>query len=132
MLPVGEPSLLFVEDNQANATLYLRMLAQLGYHKVQWCQAGIEGLKAALAHPFGLYLIDLDLPDLDGLQVGLSLRRHMTAARLKHAPLVALTARTDTATRDEAEHLGFSAWLCKPCTQEDLSRTLRAVWEKRA
>lgn len=126
------PPLLFVEDNEANATLYLRMLAQLGYRQVQWCQGGLEGLKAALTHPYGLYLIDLDLPDLDGLQVGLALRRHMAAGRLAPAPLVALTARTDTATRDEAEHLGFSAWICKPCTQDDLSRTLRAVGERRA
>ncbi len=126
------PALLFVEDNEANATLYLRMLAQLGYRQVQWCQGGLEGLKDALNHRYELYLIDLDLPDLDGLHVGLALRRHMRAGRLTPAPLVALTARTDTATRDEAERLGFSAWLCKPCTQEDLERTLRAVGEKRA
>lgn len=81
------PLLLFVEDNEANATLYLRMLAQLGYrHQVQWCQGGLEGLEAALTHPYGLYFIDLDLPDLDGLQVGLALRRHMAAGRLEPAP----------------------------------------------
>lgn len=124
--------ILFVEDNEANAQLYLRMLAQGGYKEVQLCLRGLEGLAAALTGSFELFLIDLDLPDLDGLHVGLALCRHMEAGRIPHAPLIALTARTDTATRNEAERLGFNAWVCKPCDQEDLNRTLTLVWETRS
>ncbi|CAG1009366.1 Response regulator ArlR [Anaerolineae bacterium] len=119
--------LLLIEDHPQNARSFLRMLLKHGYEALDWEQTGISGLEIALRGTYGAILIDLDLPDLDGMHVGLALYGHMLKGRIPRVPLVALTARTDTSTRAEAERLGFSAWIAKPCTETTLIETLRKV-----
>lgn len=74
--------LLLIEDHPQNARSFLRILQRQGYTHVDWEPTGISGLEKALSGHYQAILIDLDLPDLDGLQVGLALRRHMRAGRL--------------------------------------------------
>jgi DNA-binding response OmpR family regulator len=118
---------LLIEDHEPNAQSYLRMLQEAGYATVHWVQDGITGLEAGVTDKYDAIIIDLDLPGLDGMHVGLALYRQMQAGHVPATPLIALTARTDTATRDEAARLGFGAWIGKPCTAADLIETLRQV-----
>ncbi len=112
--------ILLVEDHEPNAQVFVRWLAEAGYPDVRVRQTGLDGLRAAWEQPFEAYVVDLDLPDIDGLQVGLALARHMRAGHIPAVPLIALMARTDTATREEAACLGFDVMVCKPCTAPDL------------
>src|SRR5207247_367632 len=81
---------------------------------------GLHGLLAARQEPFDAILIDFDLPDLHGTQVGLALYHLMRRKRIKQAPLIALTAQSDKATQEEAGRVGFDAFIAKPCTEDDL------------
>ncbi len=119
--------ILLIEDNLPSADVYVRMLAEFGYHDVTLETTGLEGLEAACTGRYEVCFIDLDLPDIDGLLVGLALVHHMRRGRIPTTYLVALTARTDTRTRDEAQRMGFDAWIGKPCSASDLTATLEQV-----
>lgn len=119
--------LLLIEDHEQNGQIFLRMLDRAGYRDVDWQRDGLTGLEAGARGGYDAILIDLDLPILDGMQVALALYRQMREGRLTAMPLVALTARTDPATRAEAARMGFRAWLTKPCTADALAETLRRV-----
>src|SRR5258708_31583730 len=103
------------------------MLGSNGYKDVLHQPSGVEGLNAARREPFDLILIDFDLPDIHGLQVGLSLATLMQKQRLKTVPLVALTAQSDVASQTIAERLGFNGFVGKPCLENDLIDVIRQL-----
>jgi CheY-like chemotaxis protein len=119
--------LLLVEDNIQNAEIYLRVLRERGQHEVIHGLNGLDGLLAARQEPFDAILIDFDLPDVHGLQVGLALYHLMRRKRIRQAPLIALTAQSDKATQAEAGRVGFDAFIAKPCTDDELLETIRQL-----
>ncbi len=113
--------LLLVEDNIENAKLVMSILRTDGF-EVTHTISGLEGLSLARKNAFDGILLDFDLPDLDGSQVGLSLRK-----RLPTTPIIALTAHADRLTRHKAKLFGFNAFISKPFTDEDLLGTIHQL-----
>lgn len=111
--------ILLVEDNLANAELFVRILETAGYEVVHKTRA-FEGLEAARNQLFDAIFLDFDLPDLDGSQICLVLRH-----RKATMPIIALTAHADRVTRRKAKMFGFNAFISKPCTDDDMLDTLR-------
>ncbi len=64
--------ILLIEDHEPNAQSYLRTLREAGYTEVHWVQDGITGLEAGVTDRYNAIIIDLDLPGLDGMHVGLA------------------------------------------------------------
>ena len=112
---------LLVEDDLENARLFTRILETASY-QVTHATRGMEGLRHARQHKFIAIILDFDLPDIDGSQVGLALRRGIGAT-----PLIALTAHADHLTRSKAKAFGFDAFIAKPCTDQDLIRTVETL-----
>jgi two-component system sensor histidine kinase/response regulator len=113
--------LLLVEDNIENAKLVIRILQTAGYevmHKV----SGLEGMSMIRKETFDGILLDFDLPDIDGSQVGLALRK-----RLPNMPIIALTAHADRTSRMKAKSFGFTAFIPKPFTDDDLLSVIQTV-----
>ncbi len=119
--------LLVIEDNEANAQVYVHLLAQAGYPDVDVQGTGVAGVLAARQQPYTAVLIDLDLPDIDGLHVGLALAQFIHHQRIPALPLIALTARADTSTLAETQQVGFDAFIRKPCSRADLETALRQL-----
>jgi CheY-like chemotaxis protein len=117
---------LLVEDDLENARLFTRILETANYSVVH-ATRGLDGLKAARQQKFRAIILDFDLPDIDGSQVGLALRRGIGGT-----PLIALTAHADTLTRNKARAFGFDAFIAKPCTDQDLIRTVQTLIQKSA
>jgi len=117
-------NILLIEDNDANARTYMQMLTQAGFPSVDVCATGLEGLQAAQRQAYAAVFIDLDLPDVDGLHVGLALAHAIRVRDRQTCALIALTARADAATLEEAQGLGFDAFIRKPCTRADLETAL--------
>ena len=117
---------LLVEDDIENARLFTRILETANY-TVTHAIRGLDGLKEARHRKFGAIILDFDLPDIDGSQVGLALRRGIGTT-----PLIALTAHADTLTRNKARAFGFDAFIAKPCTDQDLIRTVQTLIQKKA
>jgi DNA-binding response OmpR family regulator len=113
--------LLLVEDNVESALLLIRVFQSMGYEVVHKTR-GFEGLRAAREEKFEAVLLDFNLPDIDGLQVGMLMR---TAQR--KLPIIALTARADNTTRNGAKLMGFSAFIAKPWSVRELVDTVNGL-----
>jgi CheY-like chemotaxis protein len=112
-------SILIVEDN-ADARDTLATLLQMLGHRTELAANGSEGIARALAVRPQVALIDLGLPDLDGLEVA----RQIRAALGDAVRLVALTGHALEEDRRRTEEAGFSAHLSKPVEIEELNRVL--------
>lgn len=113
--------ILLVEDDIKSAQLFVRILQTEGYEPIHTASA-LEGLKLIRQHTFGLILLDINLPDLDGATLGLAMRKVLPVT-----PIVALTAKADSITRSKTKAFGFNGFIAKPCTDEDLLDTIREL-----
>lgn len=123
--------ILLIEDDPKNGEIFLRMLHQNGYRDTVHKLTGIEGLQAAKSNPFDLILIDFDLPDIYGTQVGLALYWLMHRGKIPTAPMIALTAQSRSISELEATRVGFSAFISKPCIEHDLVNVIQQLTQVR-
>jgi two-component system, sensor histidine kinase and response regulator len=112
---------LVVEDNPVNAIVAAEMLAELG------CTAtvvdnGREAVARVGTERFDLVLMDLHMPDLDGLGATALIRKVPTHGR--HLPIVALTANTAASHRAQCLTAGMDGFLGKPFTLAELREML--------
>jgi two-component system, OmpR family, response regulator QseB len=113
--------ILLVEDDESIANGLNEALRRKAY-QVDWISNGAEALNAALDNPFDLIILDLGLPDLDGLEV---LRR----LRQKHntTPVIVVSARDSTRHRVDGLNTGADDYLIKPFDLEELFARIHAI-----
>jgi len=118
-------SVLVIDDNLEILQLLARCLDRANCHPT--CAASaLEGIQIAKkVKSFDLYLVDLDLPDVSGLHVGLSLRHLMKHEKVLTSPIIAVTAQSDDVTRKCVIRYGFSAFLGKPFTERQISNLVQ-------
>jgi CheY-like chemotaxis protein len=104
------PRILLVEDNELNRDMLSRRLMRRGYH-VEMAADGKEGLQIADALYPDLILLDLSLPEMDGWEVLRRLKQH---PKMKHIPVIALTAHALVTDRTRALEAGFNDYDIKP------------------
>lgn len=102
--------ILIVEDNKADVRLLKDILERSGYETFQTGD-GLEAISLALAHSPGLILMDIQLPEISGLEVT---RRLRDDNRSRHIPIVAVTAFAMGWHRREALDSGCDAYISKP------------------
>ena len=112
--------LLVVEDEARIAAFLEKGLTQRGY-AVEWASTGAEALRLGVETDVALMILDLKLPDLDGLEVLASLRE-----RGVMVPVLILSARADVADRVRGLDLGADDYLAKPFAFEELLARVRA------
>ena len=112
--------ILLVEDEARIAALLETGLTAHGY-TVQWASTGAEGLKLGPAPDVALVILDLELPDLDGLEVLAGLREQGDMA-----PVLILSTRADVNDRVRALDLGADDYLPKPFAFTELLARARA------
>jgi DNA-binding response OmpR family regulator len=105
-----QPTVLVVEDDPSNAKMLHDLLELHGY-RVEVAANGEAGLAQARAWDIDLVLLDVMLPDLNGLEVCRSLRAIQTAPYL---PVVMLTCRSQPNERDQAFAAGADDYLTRP------------------
>jgi DNA-binding response OmpR family regulator len=112
--------LLIVEDEERVASFLGKGLRAHGY-AVEWVQAGQDALRRLSDPGISLVILDLGLPDLDGLDVLASLRRRGSAV-----PVLVLSARGRIGDRVKGLNLGADDYLGKPFAFEELLARVRA------
>ncbi len=115
---------LVVEDDAAIADVLRRLLRQEG-HEVRSAEDGVEALELAESFVPDLVILDLGLPKLDGVEVCRRLRAE------SDAPILILTARTDTDDRVEGLDSGADDYLVKPFQRQELLARMRALLRRR-
>jgi signal transduction histidine kinase/CheY-like chemotaxis protein len=121
--PTGGTRVLVVEDNAVNQKVAQRMLAQLGC-RVDVAANGHEAVDLVGTVPYDLVLMDVQMPEMDGLQATEEIRRREGehAGRL---PIVAMTAHAMTTDRERCLAAGMDDFVSKPVRRGDLVRVLR-------
>jgi CheY-like chemotaxis protein len=124
--PVRPLSVLLAEDNAVNATLATRLIEKAG-HRVTHVWNGLEAVEASGAEPFDLIFMDLQMPELDGLEATRRIRSREQAAG-GHVFVVAITANAMKSDQALCEAAGMDAHMPKPIDV----RALRALLRQRA
>jgi CheY-like chemotaxis protein len=110
--------ILLVEDNPVNQRLATRMLEKEG-HGVVVAGNGKEAIAAWLKQPFDLILMDIQMPEMDGLQATRAIRR-AEAGLNQHIPIVAVTAHAMSGDRERCLAAGMDDYISKPIRKSDL------------
>ncbi|CAB1129999.1 Response regulator MprA [Candidatus Hydrogenisulfobacillus filiaventi] len=112
---------LLIEDDERVARLVTLSARHAGW-EVEWRARGQEGLEEALNRPYDVIVLDLMLPDMDGLTVCRDLRAANVAV-----PLLMLTARDAVADRVMGLDAGADDYLTKPFAMTELLARMRAL-----
>jgi signal transduction histidine kinase/CheY-like chemotaxis protein len=115
---------LVAEDNQVSLRLVQRLLER-GGHSVAFARNGLEALARLGEERFDLVLMDLQMPEMDGLEA--TRRARAQPGPNLATPIVALTANATTEDREACEVAGFSGYLTKPIAPRLLAK-LMAQW----
>ncbi len=116
------PRILLVEDNEMNRDMLSRRLQKRGYEVIV-AENGAQALSLARTREPDLVLMDVGLPDLDGWEVTLLLKRDPATARL---PVIALTAHALASDRDRAFEVGCNDYETKPVELSSLLGKIEA------
>ena len=113
-------TILLVEDEEEIAALVSAYLERDGF-RVVWASRGVDGLLALEQHEVRLAILDLQLPDADGLDLCRAIRE------LSRLPIVILTARDEEIDRITGLELGADDYVPKPFSPRELAARVRAV-----
>jgi PAS domain S-box-containing protein len=119
---------LYIEDNATNVELMRGMLANRPQIELAVAHSGRDGLTLARQRPPHLILLDIGLPDIDGLQV---LRLVRDDPRLSRVPVIVVSADTSETCVDAALSNGASDFLAKPLELHALLHSVDAQLETR-
>lgn len=112
---------LVVEDNAVNRALVTEMLGRAG-HRVTTVENGMAALSAVERDHFDIILMDVQMPEVDGVTAMQWIRERGDSRRL--TPIIALTADTMTGSREHFIATGFSDYLEKPVRAAKLLETI--------
>jgi two-component system cell cycle response regulator DivK len=112
---------LVVEDNETSMKLFREVLASTGYRTLE-ATTGVQALELAVEHEPDLVLMDIQLPDLDGIE---ALERLRADDRTASVPVLALTAQAMHGDRERFLAAGFDGYLAKPVDVLELVDTVR-------
>ncbi len=117
--------ILVAEDNEVNRVLIERVLERSG-HRVMTVTNGLAALAALEDRSFDAVLMDVHMPDMDGLEATRELRKR-ESNRGGHMPVIALTALAIKGDAERCLDAGMDAYLSKPLKKEDLFALLAQV-----
>ncbi|MEO8763455.1 MAG: two-component regulator propeller domain-containing protein [Ginsengibacter sp.] len=111
--------ILVAEDNLINQKVILHILNKLGYKPVL-VENGTESVREARQKQYDIILMDMQMPDMDGVQATQYIRQN-----LEHQPvIIALTANTLQGDQEECLNAGMNDFICKPVRLEELTTKL--------
>ena len=127
--------ILLAEDNPINQRLAVRLLEKRG-HKVRMVANGKEVLAALEQQHFELVLMDVQMPEMDGMETTLTIRGReahegaYSAANPTHIPIIAMTAHAMKGDRDRCLEAGMDGYISKPIQPPELEQAIREIMER--
>jgi signal transduction histidine kinase/DNA-binding response OmpR family regulator len=119
----GPLKILVAEDNTVNQLVITRLLHKRG-HQVTVVADGRSAVTAVAGTHFDVVLMDVQMPELDGLQATQEIRKAEAGSR-RHVPIVALTAHAMQSDQQRCLDSGMDGYLVKPINPNELDRILK-------
>ncbi|MES2709404.1 MAG: response regulator [Verrucomicrobiota bacterium] len=120
--------ILVAEDNPVNQRVVILHLQRMGYEAAM-AGNGLEALEAVGRETFDVILLDVQMPEMDGLEAAREICLRQPADQRPW--MIALTANAFGSDRDECLAAGMNDYLSKPVRGENLQHALRAAYEER-
>ena len=117
--------ILIVEDNEKNMKLARDVLQAKGYQTLEAVN-GEDGVRLALEHIPDMVLMDIQLPDINGVE---AFRRIRANADTAAVPVVAFTASVTAMDRNRITDAGFDGFIGKPVNLKEFLETVRKTLE---
>ena len=118
-------TILIVEDNEKNMKLARDILQAKGYTTLEAVN-GEDGVRLALEHVPDMVLMDIQLPDINGIEAFNRIRANAGTARV---PVIAFTASVTPMDRSRITDAGFDAFISKPINLKEFVETVRKTIE---
>lgn len=124
-------SVLVAEDNMVNQMFTARLLERKG-HTVVVANSGKEAVEALKAGRFDIVIMDVQMPDMDGLEATRIIRSSADVGAGSTIPIIAMTAHAMKGDKEKCLEAGMSDYISKPLSSEELYQMMdRLVTEKK-
>lgn len=138
MVPRARPArgldILLAEDNPVNALLARTILSRAG-HRVEHVVSGrlvLDRMMTPGAARPDLIIMDVEMPDLDGIETSRRLRAFERDNDLPRTPILALTANAKREDENDCNEAGMDGYLAKPFDSDDLEKAITRLTARRA
>ncbi len=126
--------ILLAEDNIPNQKVALAVLRKFGF-SANIANNGIEAVEALRKKPFDLVLMDMQMPEMNGIQATLIIRDPGSGVLNPNVPIIAMTANAATEDRKKCSDAGMNGYISKPVNPDELLsviyKTLRILSDKK-
>jgi len=117
--------ILLCEDNTVNQQVGIGLLKRLG-HWADIASSGVEAIEALRNAPYDLVLMDVEMPEMDGLEATRIIRSQEAAdGKPKAIPIIAMTAHAMEGDRNKCLEAGMDDYVSKPVSSQTLAETLK-------
>ena len=120
--------ILLAEDNLVNQRVAMTMLGKMG-HRITLATNGLEALEQWRVGDFDLILMDVQMPEMTGLQATMQIRRE--EAMGAHVPIVAMTASAMSEERERCLAAGMDDFISKPVSYQVIEQMIAATLSQR-
>ena len=120
---------LVVDDSKVMREMVIACLRPESTLAFTQAASGLEAIEKLSLKSFDLLLLDLNMPDIGGIEVVEFVR---TQDQLRTLPIIVVTTRGDDASREQALAVGASRFMTKPFTPAQLLSEVRGVLDERA
>ncbi len=118
--------ILMAEDNPINRKVALSMLRRLGY-RADIAENGLEAVNALQKQPYDIVLMDVQMPEMDGLEATRRIRNQGMNTKI-----IAMTAHALEGDREDCLNAGMNEYLSKPIRMEELQAVLHSAAQMRS
>lgn len=115
--------IVIAEDNQINEKLFVKILSKLGYHP-QVTRDGVEVISKTMSERFDVVFMDVQMPELDGLEATRRIRRQ----QMEQPYIIAMTANAMKEDREECIQAGMDDYIPKPLRYDDITSSLKRAY----
>lgn len=127
--PISSLNILLAEDNLLNAKLAEVFIKRIG-HKSAIAYNGKEALEALSRESFDLVLMDLEMPEMNGLEATRQIRNGQAGEQNRNIPIIAMTAHALSEFREKCKEAGMNGFVTKPVNYNTLNEGIQKTMNK--